>query len=345
MNPIKKTVSRGTSRIAPKTAPKTALKTVFKTIYQLVIIFTLITVFTQISVISAFAASLPISGGATGEFKEGDIPIPAVGQTGQETVKVLVLGGLVYLKAIITVVGILYITILGFQLVMAQGNEEEITTAKKGLIYTIIAFAMISMSEDIARIFDQEGGTLLQSPQTILERVHLFDKQVEIAMTFIKIVIGAYATLMVVRSALSLITAGGNEEQTTKHKMSLLYSAGGLLLIYVGDIFINKVFFKVDKNAYSGITGVHPSVDAKEGVEQIVGITNTIVSFMAPFAILMLIVGAIMYATAGGDEEKMEKAKRLVIATIVGIIIIYGAFALISTVISSKLTEIGTIGA
>lgn len=319
-------------------------KTVLKTISQLAILFALITVFTQISIFPAFAANLPISNETIGEFVKGDLPVPAVGQSGQETVKVLVLGGLVYLKAIVTVVGILYVTILGFQLVMAQGNEEDITTAKKGLIYAIIAFALISMSEDLARIFDQENGTLLQSPQTILERVHLFDKQVEIVMTFIKIIIGAYATLMMVRSALSLVTSGGNEEETTKHKKSLLYSAGGLILIYIGDIFINKVFFKVDKNAYSGITGVHPSVDAKEGVEQIIGITNTVVSVIAPFAVFMLIIGAIMYATSGGEEERMEKAKRLVLATVIGIVIIYGAFALVSTVISSKLTEIGTIG-
>jgi hypothetical protein len=317
-------------------------KPFLKTTMQLGIVLGLITVFTQFDAFVALATNLPISGGAQSEFIEGDIPVPP-DVSGQEILKKLVLGGLVYLKAIVSVVGILYITIMGFQLVMASGNEEDVTKAKRGLIYAIIAFALISMSEDLARIFDQEKGTLLESPQSILERVHLFDKEVEILMTFIKMVIGAFAALMVVRNAVSLITAGGNEEETTTQKKGILYSAGGLILLYIGDIFINDVFFKVDKNVYSGITGVHPGVDVKEGVQQLVGITNLIVSFLAPIALLMLIGGAILYATAAGNEENMEKAKRLIFATIIGILIIYGAFALVSTVISSRLTDIGAL--
>lgn len=322
---------------------KALIKEGFKTLTQFAIVLGLITIFTHLNVLAevATAGTLPISGEAKQEFS-GNVPTPPSG-TGQEMAKKLVLGALVYLKAIVTAVGILYITLLGFKLVMAAGNEEEVTNAKKGLIYAIIAFAMISMSEDLARIFDQEGGTILESPQGIKARVHLFDRQVEILMTFIKIVIGVFATLMVVRSAIGLIIGGGNEEETTKHRKALLYSAGGLVLIFIGDIFINKVFFKVDEVQYTGITGVHPSVDAKEGVEQIAGITNLIVTFLAPVAILMLIAGAIMYATAGGEEERMEKAKRLVFAAVIGIVIIYGAFALVNTVISSSLTQIGTL--
>ena len=57
----------------------------------------------------------------------------------------------------------------------------------------------------------------------------------------------------------------------------------------------------------------------------------------------MLIIGAIMYATSGGEEENMNKAKRVIIATIVGIVIIYGAFAMVSTVISGRLSDVGVI--
>ena len=42
-------------------------------------------------------------------------------------------------------------------------------------------------------------------------------------------------------------------------------------------------------------------------------------------------------------EERMEKAKKLIIATIVGIVIIYGSFALVSTVISGKLGDAGAL--
>lgn len=316
------------------------MKISLKTVCQFLTVMTLIVIFTHLSVFAGDYSSLPISPDAKDILTGSQIPTPP-DKTGQEIAKDLVLGGLRYVKIITVVVGILYITIMGYTLVTHGDNEEEVTKAKRGLTYTIIAFIMISISQEFSRIFDMEGGkTLLGSPQEIIKRVRFFDKQVEIVMTFIKYVIATFATLMVVRSGIKLVTAGGKEEEATKHKKSILYSAGGLILIYVGDIFINKVFYKVDKNVYSGITGVHPKVDAKAGVEQIIGITNFIVSFVGPIAILMLIVGAIMYATAGGEDEKMQKAKRLLLATAFGIILIYGSFALVSTVVTGRLQDL-----
>lgn len=309
---------------------------ILRVVLEFLLVMGLITLLTNLC---AFAQFLPISPEV---YEKADIPTPPSAE-GQTIVKKLVLGGLTYVKAIVVAVGILYITILGFRLVIAQGDEEAITKAKRGLIYAVIAFVLISMSQDIGRIFGMESGTLLGSPQEILERVHLFDKQVEILMTFIKYVIGTLATLMLVISGIKFITAGGNEEEVSKARKRVLFSGGGLLLIFIGEIFIERVFYKVDKNVYSGITGVDPGVDAKEGVEQIAGITNLLVSVIAPIAVLILIGGAIMYATAGGDEEKMNKAKRLIIATVVGILIIYGAFALVSTVLSSRLEDIGAL--
>ncbi len=318
------------------TISKNAVKTVFQLLLISVTILILNTLLSG-TLLAATPGYLPINKEV---YVKGQIPVPP-DKTGQEIGKDLVDGALKYAKMIIGVMGILYITIMGGQLVMSGGNEDQATTTKKGLVYAIIAFVLVSMSQDIAKVFDMEKSTILQSPQNILERVRLFDKEVEILVTFMKYVLGAFATLMVVRSAFGLIVSGGKEEETTKHKQGIAYSAAGLLLIYVGEIFIDRVFYKVDKQIYSGITGVHPGIDAKEGVEQIAGITNLIVTFIAPIALLLLIAGAIMYATAGGEQDRMDKAKRLILATVIGIVIIYGAFALVNTVIYSRLTDIG----
>ena len=49
---------------------------------------------------------------------------------------------------------------------------------------------------------------------------------------------------------------------------------------------------------------------------------------------LGIVAGGLMYAMAGGDEEKSGKAKKILVNSIIGAIIIYGAFALVSTIIS-----------
>lgn len=319
---------------------KNKIKTVLKNIVQFLIVMALISIFLHLSV---FAESLPLSDKAKEIYSGSNLPSPPEGMSSKEMIQTLIFEGLDYVKMIVVVIGILYLTIMGYTLVVSSDEEEAVTKARRGITYTIIAFALISMSKELGRIFEMDQHSLLETPQEILRRARLFDRQIEIIITFIKYILGGFATIMVVKSGVKLLTSGGSEEEATKHKKSILYSAGGLLIVYLGDIFINKVFYKVDKNVYSGITGVHPKVDAAAGVEQIVGITNLIVSVVGPLAILMLLVGAFLYATAGGEDEKMDKAKRLILTSGVGIIIIYGAFALVSTVVSGKLQEIGAI--
>jgi len=320
------------------------MRKVAKLLIEMLLVTSLMVLFLSITPLVAGAADgfLPTGDGVEEIFTKNQIPTPP-DEKGQEIIVQLVMKTLTYVKILIAVVAVLMITILGARLVLASGEEESITKSKTGIMYAIIALALISMSQDLAKIFDMEGGSLLESPQEILKRVHIFDKEVEILMTFIKYIIGAAATVMVIYSAARLITSGGDEEKVSKHKAGIMYSAGGLILIYIGDIFINKVFYKIDKNVYTGLTGVTPTVDVKAGVEEIAGIVNFMVAFLAPLSVLMLIVGGVMYATAAGEEEAMNKAKRVILATVIAIVIIYGAFAIVSTVISSQLTEIGAL--
>ena len=312
---------------------------IYKTLLQLLVIMGLTTVFTQLAAVAGY---LPIDSETIEIYRQGNIPIPP-DKSGLAIAKELVLSGLKYVKVIVVVMGILYLSIAGYSLLTSGEEEETATKVKRATTYIIVAFVMISMSQDIAKVFDMQESTLLSSPSGILNRIHIFDKQVELFMTFLKYVIGSYAVLHVVRSSIKWITAGGDEEQIATHKKSILYSASGLVILYIGQIFIDKVIYKVNKEVYTGLTGVHPTVDPLEGMAQLIGITNFIISFTGPIAVLMLMVAAIMYATAGGEEEQMEKAKKLLISTIVGMFIIFGSFAIVSTVVASKLNQVGAI--
>ena len=188
-------------------------------------------------------------------YEQAKIPLPPGAESGvinsTETINKLFDGALAYTKAIMAVVGILYLSIIAYKLIIRGGDEESVKTQKRAVTYTLIGLAIISMSGEIARMLDISPGNSLLEKKAILNRVYAFDKQVEIFMTFIKYIIGAYATFMVLRSSLKLIVAGGDDEETRKQKKSILYSSGGLFLIYVGQIFINKVFYIVDKKLLS----------------------------------------------------------------------------------------------
>ncbi|MBP7670754.1 hypothetical protein KA119_00480 [Candidatus Gracilibacteria bacterium] len=291
--------------------------------------------------LTALAGSLPPVSPEV--FSQNQLPTPPTDQSGQQLLLTVIFSAAGYVKTIVAVLGIGIISYIGYQLVSGGENEDTITNAKKGLTMAVLAFVIISMSEDVAQIFDMSEGTLLQNPQQILQRVHLFDSQVELGITFIKYIIGIVAVLGLVRAGSVFIIGGANEEKQTEARNIIIFTAAAFAIIFAGEIFIDKVFYKVNREIYSGITGVHPQLDAKEGVEQIVGITNFIVSFLGPVGVLALIYGAVLYATSGGEQDQMDKAKRIIVACVIGLVIIYGAFALVSTVIAGRLEDIGAV--
>jgi hypothetical protein len=272
------------------------------------------------------------------------LPTPASDQSGQDIAIAAIQKAAGYFKILIGVVAIFLVIFMGAKLVLSGGDEEGVKKTTTGFTYSLIAFAIISLAEEIAQIvgFFDEGSTfggkanggIIGSPGEILERVHLFDKQVEIVITFIKYLIGSIAVLMIVVNGIKLVVGGGEEENVKKARNGVIYSLFGLVLLFLGNIFVNNVFYKLDKNMYTGMEGVAPQTDLQQGMNELVGITNFIVSFVGPLLLLLLLIGGVMYMTAGGEEEKMNKAKRLIVAALIGVIVVFGAFAIISTVVS-----------
>ena len=288
-------------------------------------------------------STLPLPGGDI--YSQGGIPVPPSDQNGLQILETLLFGAINYIKPLIGIVGIFFVTIAGYKMVVKGGDEDSVTSAKQTIIYLIIAFMLISMSEDIARIFDMGGdrGTFLQNPQQILSRVRLFDRQVEIIVTFIKYLLASIGTLMLVISGARMIAQGSNEEEVTTERKKILYIAGALFLVYFGDIFISRVFYNVDKSVYNGITGVHPQIDIKEGIEELVGIINFSMNIIAPLIMLGFVYGGFIYVFSRGSEDQTEKAKRIMISAGVGLVMVYSAFAIVSTVLAGRLDNVNAL--
>lgn len=66
-------------------------------------------------------------------------------------------------------------------------------------------------------------------------------------------------------------------------------------------------------------------------------IIRVILSFLGILAVIIILWGGFIWMTAMGDETKVDKAKTLIIAGIVGIVIILSAYAIAEFVISSGL--------
>ena len=63
-------------------------------------------------------------------------------------------------------------------------------------------------------------------------------------------------------------------------------------------------------------------------------IINGVLGIIGVVGVVVLIFGAFQYATAAGNEEQIETAKKTITAAIIGLVIIAASFIIVNTIIA-----------
>jgi hypothetical protein len=265
------------------------------------------------------------------ETTDLDIPTPE-GDTAIEKAENLLGPAGRIIRIVIATIAVMLFVISGFIMVISGDNEETVGNQKKAVTYGVIGLLMISFAGPVAEIFDFRQGNLLESPDEFMERAQLFDDTTRVLITFVKYMLGGLAALMFVRSGATLVIGGQAEDVVTTEKKRMLTSAIGLIMVFASDLVIRRVLYNAEYNEYASETVV--AINQSEFTTQIVAITNLLISFASPVLMLGIVAGGVLYVTAGGDEERTGLAKKIMKNSLIGVIIIYGAFSLVSTVIA-----------
>ena len=64
--------------------------------------------------------------------------------------------------------------------------------------------------------------------------------------------------------------------------------------------------------------------------------------FLGVLAVVIILIGGFKWMTAGGNEEQVEEAKKILIAGIIGLVIILASWGLANFVIGQLMTATGT---
>lgn len=72
-----------------------------------------------------------------------------------------------------------------------------------------------------------------------------------------------------------------------------------------------------------------------------INVVNWILGILALIAVIMILIGGFRWMTAGGNEEKVESAKKLLIAALIGLVIILAAWGLAVYAINNLLNFTG----
>jgi hypothetical protein len=280
----------------------------------------------RFQIIGAEAAFLPLPG-----VDDVDIAKP-VGDTAIQRAESF-LGPLArVVRIIIGAVAVLLIVVSGFTMVIGGENEETVKNQRKSLTYGILGLMMISIAGPLAEIFDYRQGNLLEDSDAFLSRTALFTDTTQMIITFVRYLLGALASLMMIRAGGVMVVQGSSEEIVTREKKSFALAAGGLFMVFISSLVVNQVVFVTSYSETLEETIV--SIDSNEFARQLIGFTNLLISFVGPIMILTTVIGGLLYITAGGNDERTDLAKKMMKNSVIGIVIIYGAFSLVSTLIT-----------
>ncbi|OGY44506.1 MAG: hypothetical protein A2729_01595 [Candidatus Buchananbacteria bacterium RIFCSPHIGHO2_01_FULL_39_14] len=88
---------------------------------------------------------------------------------------------------------------------------------------------------------------------------------------------------------------------------------------------------------YGTFTGLGTK-DLREGVMTIV---NVLLGFLGILSIIIILWGGFRWLTSGGNEEKVGEAKKIITAGIIGLVIIFTAYAIATFVVQQLISATG----
>ena len=266
---------------------------------------------------------------------EVDGPVPDPGQgTAIERAQNLLGPFARNFRIIIGGLAVVFITIAGFTMALGAENEETVKSQRSAITYTVAGLLLISIAGPIAQIFDFRSGNPIADPESLEVRAQLFDETTRMVVTFATYILGSLATLMFISAGATMVVGSQSEETVSRAKQNLALGAGGLLLVVFSDLIFRRIVFNTEidqRNAQ-----VVAFIDQNEFVRQIVAITNLLVQFVGPVFLLGAVGAGVLYVSANGNEERLELARKILINSVIGVVIIYGAFGLVSTVILGR---------
>ncbi|MBD3300069.1 MAG: hypothetical protein GF347_01830 [Candidatus Moranbacteria bacterium] len=76
---------------------------------------------------------------------------------------------------------------------------------------------------------------------------------------------------------------------------------------------------------------IDPNMSPDEIIVTVVGLVlSTIVEIIAALALIFIIIGGFLYMLAGGEQKKMESAKKIVLNSVIGLALAIGAAIILS---------------
>ena len=228
-------------------------------------------------------------------------------------------------KRIVMGLMVIYTVYIGAMMIMSMGSDEEqLSGAKRQIWYMLVALIFINIPEVLFNAFKKDGnatvgnsidGTFTDVSSENSQNLFFDFTTLSIGLNnqiiaFLEVMVALAALFMITLAGINLIASRGREEKMSEAKNKIVYSV--LALIFVGMIEAWK------RLAFGW--------NLEEGKNLFESLANLALFFAAPVAIFFLTLAGYYYITSNGDEERIKKAKSIIVNTIFATLILLASY-------------------
>jgi len=140
-------------------------------------------------------------------------------------------------------------------------------------------------------------------------------------------VIVVISIVFIVIGAIFYITSAGNTSRLETAKKAILASLIGLAIGVAAPTFLKEIYTILGAKEIPGEVSQAPTIATIA-----LNTLNFLLSIVGTISLIMLIVGAIMYLTAAGNEDQVDKGKQLFKYALVGITIALASLVVVKQI-------------
>ena len=231
------------------------------------------------------------------------------------------------IKNIVSALLVLFLVYAGIQMILSMGTDEDkLSSSKRQLWYSLVALIFINIPGTFYKMFvwdktnvSQDTGTTFTQDWDRLTNIFinfdLFENTINGSIiTFLEVAIIWVAIFMITLSGIKIILSRGKEEDLTEEKNKILWSLVGLVFVWFIASWQEFVY----------------GWDIADGTTIFETLAELILFFAGPVAIFFLTLAWYYYITSNGDEEKVKKAKNIIINVVIATLVILASYAFLT---------------
>ncbi|MGE4443719.1 MAG: hypothetical protein AB7E37_01855 [Candidatus Altimarinota bacterium] len=247
-----------------------------------------------------------------------------VGTTGEKGIKNLLLNIARDLRVIVFAIVLLVGLILVIKLIFGENTDEEQKKLKMGILWASIGIMVMQIAFSVYKIlFDRDIGAPLG--RNLSEKlIEPFTDMLMLFASFIFIAMGIYAFY-------KIVTAGGEEDKVSKGKTTIVQAIIGFIVIKFADIIVTNTFNPdCGGGGILSYYGTNICENITDNAKIVTTLLNWMNSFLAIIIVLMIMYAGFLVLTSGGDSDKHDKAKKILLYVGIGLLILFTSYLILT---------------